>query len=323
MMEESFYEENPKPSNFEESSEKIQDFCRFHHSNNGNSSKRTVVLVTSGGTSVPLERRTVRFIDNFSAGTRGATSAEKFLAGNHAVIFLHRLNSLRPFARHFNNVDFVSSLRENPRNDGLEVKDECLDRFLPVFKAAKAAKEANLLLEIPFTSLSDYLWLLKASCQSLSRLGPRALLYLAAAVSDFYIPSVEMPEHKLQSSAGAPAVKLQLVPKMLKPLVKHWVPQAFIVSFKLETDPDLLVSKAERALETYGHNLVIGNILETRKHRVVLISGKGKAEEIVIDERDQSVEIEELIVEELNKRHRGFVSAADSIAWLCDINIVL
>jgi hypothetical protein len=37
---------------------------------------RPVVLVTSGGTTVPLERRTVRFIDNFSTGARGAKLAE-------------------------------------------------------------------------------------------------------------------------------------------------------------------------------------------------------------------------------------------------------
>ena len=35
-----------------------------------------VVLVTSGGTTVPLEKNTVRFIDNFSRGERGAASAE-------------------------------------------------------------------------------------------------------------------------------------------------------------------------------------------------------------------------------------------------------
>jgi phosphopantothenoylcysteine synthetase/decarboxylase len=40
---------------------------------------RQVVCVSSGGTTVPLERRCVRFIDNFSAGTRGAKSAERFL----------------------------------------------------------------------------------------------------------------------------------------------------------------------------------------------------------------------------------------------------
>jgi hypothetical protein len=40
---------------------------------------RPVVVITSGGTTVPLERNCVRFIDNFSKGTRGALSAEQFL----------------------------------------------------------------------------------------------------------------------------------------------------------------------------------------------------------------------------------------------------
>jgi hypothetical protein len=41
---------------------------------------RPVVCVTSGGTTVPLERNCVRFIDNFSRGLRGALSAERFLS---------------------------------------------------------------------------------------------------------------------------------------------------------------------------------------------------------------------------------------------------
>lgn len=35
-----------------------------------------VVLVTSGGTSVSLEKNSVRTIENFSTGRRGASSAE-------------------------------------------------------------------------------------------------------------------------------------------------------------------------------------------------------------------------------------------------------
>ena len=37
---------------------------------------RKVAVVTSGGTMVPLEKRTVRYIDNFSTGLRGAALAE-------------------------------------------------------------------------------------------------------------------------------------------------------------------------------------------------------------------------------------------------------
>lgn len=33
------------------------------------------------------------------------------------------------------------------------------------------------------------------------------MFYLAAAVSDFYIPASEMPEHKIQSSNGPLQVK--------------------------------------------------------------------------------------------------------------------
>ena len=35
-----------------------------------------VVLISSGGTAVPLEKNTVRQIENFSTGMRGARSAE-------------------------------------------------------------------------------------------------------------------------------------------------------------------------------------------------------------------------------------------------------
>lgn len=50
-------------------------------------------------------------------------------------------------------------------------------------------------------------------------------------------------------------ISLQLVPKILRPLVKDWVPEGFVVSFKLETDASLLVPKSEDALNNYGHKV--------------------------------------------------------------------
>ncbi|CAG8619777.1 14798_t:CDS:2 [Racocetra persica] len=50
---------------------RVKEFVNKHYE-----AGRKIALVTSGGTTVPLENNTVRFIDNFSAGTRGATSAE-------------------------------------------------------------------------------------------------------------------------------------------------------------------------------------------------------------------------------------------------------
>lgn len=51
---------------------------------------RPIVCVTSGGTTVPLERKCVRYIDNFSAGTRGAMSTEAFLQARrlHTALLL-------------------------------------------------------------------------------------------------------------------------------------------------------------------------------------------------------------------------------------------
>jgi phosphopantothenate-cysteine ligase len=60
------------PSNLTEISLLVESFILKNNS-------RKVVLVTSGGTTVPLEKNTVRFLDNFSAGTRGAASAEAFI----------------------------------------------------------------------------------------------------------------------------------------------------------------------------------------------------------------------------------------------------
>lgn len=42
---------------------------------------------------------------------------------------------------------------------------------------------------------------------------------------------------------------------MLAPLVTHWVPEAFVVSFKLETDESLLLTKSKAALQKYHHKV--------------------------------------------------------------------
>merc|ERR1712179_344086 len=63
-------------------------------------STKNVVLITSGGTSVPLEQNCVRSITNFSTGTRGAKSCEAFLKNSDfTVVFLSAKNSAKPFIR--------------------------------------------------------------------------------------------------------------------------------------------------------------------------------------------------------------------------------
>lgn len=100
--EDRYFLTNPKPPYLEDLVKEASGFIDSQRLLNRNK----IVLVTSGGTTVPLENNTVRFIDNFSAGTRGASSAEQFLKNGYSVIFLHREFSLTPFNRFFtHNVD--------------------------------------------------------------------------------------------------------------------------------------------------------------------------------------------------------------------------
>ncbi|XP_007492997.1 phosphopantothenate--cysteine ligase isoform X2 [Monodelphis domestica] len=214
---------------------------------------RRVVLVTSGGTKVPLEARTVRFLDNFSSGRRGAVSAESFLSAGYGVLFLHRARSAFPFAHRFPPQTWLAALR-------------------PV----------------------------KGSC---------AMFYLAAAVSDFYVPASEMPEHKIHSSGGPLQITMKLVPKMLSPLVKDWAPKAFVISFKLETDPTVVIDHARKALETYRHQVVVANILESRRSYVVIVTKDSETQLSLSDEEmGKGMEIEEKIVSNLQSRHIAFIN---------------
>ena len=53
-------------------------------------------------------------------------------------------------------------------------------------------KSSELLLLVEFTSLGEYLHNLREAAQILSLAQKKAMLYLAAAVSDFYIPTGQL-----------------------------------------------------------------------------------------------------------------------------------
>ena len=55
----------------------------------------------------------MRFIDNFSIGTRGSISGEHFLENNYAVIYLFRRRSLAPYERKLNNLNIFDLIKYN------------------------------------------------------------------------------------------------------------------------------------------------------------------------------------------------------------------
>lgn len=286
-----YFHTNPPPSSLEPYKKLVKAFIAYHYQSN-----RNVALVTSGGTTVPLENQTVRFIDNFSAGTRGATSAEYFLENGYAVIFLHRQFSLLPYSRHYSHSTncFLDFMTEGS-NGEVMVSPMYQDKMLDVLQKYNAVRRGNRLLILSFTTIAEYLWELREIAKLTRPLGPKALFYLAAAVSDFFLPRDQISEHKIQSSEDSKPgtngaltsgtqnslgsgqgkhlmIDLEPVPKFLKSLVDGWAPEGMIVSFKLETDLSLLVLKSQQALKRYSHHLVIGNLLSTRKFEVVFVT---------------------------------------------------
>lgn len=268
----------------------------------------------------------MRFLDNFSAGTRGAASAEQFLrTGKYAVIFLHRQHSLQPFSRHYSHSTnpFLDLLEHTSEEDATEpppesiaiseevfIKQAELVEELPLPNLAEVASASNgesadthifpnlnamalnrespssppsegriqvrlsdnnamqsilgsyklvqklgLLHTIPFVTVFDYLFLLRGIAQIMGAketgLGRRGLYYLAAAVSDFFLPQQRMvshrlitpitailtvhlqSQHKIQSGKGSLVIEMDQVPKVLRTLVEHWSQDGMIVSFKV------------------------------------------------------------------------------------------
>lgn len=172
----------------------------------------------------------VRFLDNFSAGTRGASSAEHFLrTGRYAVIFMHRQHSLQPFSRHYSHsTHSFLDLMDLPQDDqhpavtaqqngnlfpllsgisapasttsqpghptgNLLLSEPNLTPMRTLLHSYKLVKSRHLLHSLTFTTVQEYLFLLRGVSRLMAlHLGPKALYYLAAAVSDFFIPQQKL-----------------------------------------------------------------------------------------------------------------------------------
>jgi phosphopantothenate---cysteine ligase (ATP) len=249
---------------------------------------RPIALVTSGGTTVPLEKNTVRFIDNFSTGQRGAASAEYFLERDYLVIFFHRSTSTLPFQRHLKTI-FDQSPSKNT------------NAALDAYEKYKAS-----LLLVPFQTVTEYLNGLEQICRLLKPFGRSVLIYACAAVSDYYIPEDQLTEHKIPSGQDELMIRLKPVPKLLGSIKGEYTPDAFVVSFKLETDETVLRDKCLHSGQKYQQDVIIGNLLHTRANQVQIF--ERLAQQWTTIDRDvnpaSSREIEDRIVEFLWNKHR-------------------
>ncbi|KFH02899.1 DNA /pantothenate metabolism flavoprotein [Toxoplasma gondii MAS] len=99
-----FFASEPPPVQLPAVSEAVSQFLSSINVHGTQTDSRLphklVAFITSGGTNVPIERNTIRFIANFSTGRRGAALCEQFLLAGYYVIFLSSPNSIQPFVRH-------------------------------------------------------------------------------------------------------------------------------------------------------------------------------------------------------------------------------
>jgi len=224
----------------------------------------------------------------------------------------------------------------SPTPPEITVLPEKRKDLLTVLQAYQDVQRSGTLHTLTFVTVNDYLWLLRALSQEMSILGRSAMYYLAAAVSDFFLPTQKMSEHKIQSGKGSLHIEMDQVPKILKPLVNEWTRGGYIVSFKLETDRTLLIPKAKQSLARYGHQVVIGNDLHSRKYQVVFVSPSrsspppsssppsstttkpSKEDTTYVEEwvrlseaqSARGVEIEEAITQQLVERHQAWTANA-------------
>jgi phosphopantothenate---cysteine ligase (ATP) len=113
---------------------------------------------------------------------------------------MHRQFSLQPFSRHYSHstnpfLDFLEiepDSEDSPGPPKIIATPSKYDDLLAVLTAYKSVQQAGLLHTLTFVTGNDYLWLLRAVSQELSVLGRNALYYLAAAVSDFFLPRQKM-----------------------------------------------------------------------------------------------------------------------------------
>lgn len=351
---------------------------------------RPIALVTSGGTAADLEMQTVRFIDNFSTGKRGAISVEEFLKRGYAVIHLWREGSAAPYSRVLSEIlgvrqgnhglgfDAIGYLFDGQTFENEEKQDEQSfndnDPFLssPPKKSvsAKTAKsdestssrmnlksnilnstmlqkklreraevvKSGMLLTLKYRTVEEYLAKLKICSEAINDCQSLGLIFLTAAVSDFYIPKSQMSEHKIQSqeyglsdSYGVNSdsitldrnnclhIQLSPVPKMIPLLRKEYAPNAFCVSFKLETDRSILLEKSKIAIQKYNVHMVIGNVLSTRYDKILISENHSSFEKdstneeklietVELSKSSTDSDIEEILVTHVIEKHFEFIS---------------
>ena len=120
-----------------------------------------------------------------------------FVYLGYQVIFLHRVGSAFPFTSGFRESaskhidgDLLSNFED--RKQGMYLAVPNGGRIKSELRCYNHSVKNKRLFSFSFETVSDYLTLLQLVAEQLCHLQDKVCFYLAAAVSDFYIPDNEV-----------------------------------------------------------------------------------------------------------------------------------
>ena len=121
------------------------------------------------------------------------------LAAGYSVLYVRREGSARPFVSRVVRAVADAGSRLSVLPDGRVAVGPVPPETAAAVAAGAAVAAEGRLLEVPFTSVGDYLHVLREAASACAPAEERAMFVLAAAVSDFYVP-----ERELVCVRGAP-----------------------------------------------------------------------------------------------------------------------
>jgi phosphopantothenate-cysteine ligase len=211
------------------------------------------ILVTSGGTKIPIDR--VRDITNMSKGTFGSKIAEELLKMGHEVMFFRAKGSKSPL-----------SVTIDLYKDGYDI-----GRFSSWYNAhAKYAAEKYQ--EMEYGTFTEYLERLERWI----KIEQPDIVILAAAVSDYGVEN--FVNGKIRSNDDHKIILKQL-PKIIY-YIKEWKPDVKLVGFKLLVNSHWLdlVDAAKRSISENHCDMIVANDLadiKEGKHQIQLVFPNG------------------------------------------------
>lgn len=122
---------------------------------------------------------------------------------------MHRQFSLQPFSRHYSHstnpfLDFLDVIEDaSSSSSEVLVKPEGKEFLIQVLRARRDALSRGMLHTLTFVTVNEYLFLLRAMSEELAIMKEHAMFYLAAAVSDFYLPREKMVSLEFGKAFGS------------------------------------------------------------------------------------------------------------------------